>query len=154
MLAARNDHADTVKLLLEKEANTQLLDYGGRTALTNAVFAGKNATAELLIADKNYDLDNDSIPALTMAISMDRIQITKKIIERGTNLNAIIGSLPLLSWAIKNKHYSAAELLIKSGADINKADTGNMIPLDYALDAKNEKIIKMLHSVKTATTEK
>jgi uncharacterized protein len=153
MLAARNGHIETVKLLLAKGADPKLLDHGGQIALTHAIFSGKTAVAELLIADKSYEPETDSTPALIMAISRGKINIAKNIIERGTDLNALVSSLPLLSWAIKNKHYTGAELLIKSGTDLNKADAEQMIPLDYALAAKNEKIIKMIRSTNPGTSD-
>lgn len=153
MMAARQGHAEIVKLLLEKGADTQLVDHGGKTALTHAVFAEKTDTAELIIADKNYNPDEYSTQALTMAIAMNKIPIARKIIERGTNINAQIGSLNLLSWAIKNKYEAGAELLINSGAEINKPDKENMIPLDYAFAAKNDKIVRMLRSAKVETNE-
>ena len=151
ILAARNGRIEAMKLLLAKGADAQLLDYGNKTALTHAVFSGKIKAAELLIDDKSYDSEEDSTPALVMAIAMKRMPIAKKIIEKGTDLNATVGSMPILSWAIKNKHDAGAELLINAGADKNKTDVDNMIPIDYALSTKNEKIVKMLRSAKSET---
>ena len=153
MLAARKGHTEIVKMLLGKGADSQLVDHAGKTALLHAIFSGKTETAEVFLADKSYEPEKNAVPALIMAFSMSRIPIAQKIIEHGADLNAKMGDLPLLSWAIKNNYEDGAEMLIKSGADLHEADSDNMIPLDYALAAKNDKIVKLLRSAKAENTQ-
>lgn len=144
MFAAENGHADAVKLLLAKKADIERLSRGRRSALVVAAFKGHSDIAKLIIESSTYDPKKDSCEALAMSISMDRMDIAREIIKKGADINIQYGSMPLLSWAIKNNYTSGAELLIESGADKQKTDSLSMLPLDYAIEAKNEKIIKML----------
>jgi ankyrin repeat protein len=146
MVAAKYGHSDVIKLLLEKDADAQALDHGGNRALVLAIYNDQIDAAKVLVQDKSFSPEKDSLTALVIAIAKNKMEITQEIINRGGDVNAVYGLLPLLSWAIMNNYTPGAELLIKSGADINKADKMQKLPIDYALTAKNEKIISMLKS--------
>ena len=146
MVAAKYGHSDVIKLLLEKEVDTQALDQGGNRALVLAIYNDQIDSAKVLVQDKSFSPEKDSLSALVIAIAKNKMGITQEIINKGGDVDAVYGSLPLLSWAIMNNYTPGAELLIKSGADINKADKMQKLPIDYALTAKNEKIISMLKS--------
>lgn len=157
MLAARNGHKDVVKALLSKKGNIFLLkkathtkstNYGGKTALDFATFKGHDEVANLIIDDSRFKApaaDN----ALAIAIAVNRKPIIEKLISIGVDMNADYGSMPLLSWAILNQHLAGAKILIESGAETNKEDQLEMIPLDYALTAK----VKINKAAQQATAE-
>ena len=133
MAAAYNNADEVVKLLLDNGADIHLRDYAGHSALDIAVYAGNSNCAALIIDSKGFDSDKDALPAMLMAISKNNIEIMKKLIKKGADVNAVNGQLPILSWAIKTNRIPAAELLIEKGADTAKTDTSGMTPMDYAI---------------------
>ena len=154
MLAAYNGHGEVVKLLLAaKNIDPKLVDRGGHIALSYAIVNGHTETARLLIDDDGFDPKTDGPENFTLAVSRHNLDIAQAIIDRGCDINAKYGELPLLSWAIANNYTEGAELLINSGADINQTDSANKIPMDYALAAKNDTIINMLKTAAERLSE-
>lgn len=154
MLAAANGHEDVVKLLLENpDINPNLKDNGGNIALSYAIVRKQKGTASLLIEDKHFDPKDGGPIALTFAITRNNLEIAKMIINRGCDINAKYGDLPILSWAINNNYTDGAELLIQSGADLKNRDSANKLPIDYALSTHNEHIINMIRTAEEKLEE-
>ena len=140
-MATKNGHADIVKLLIDEGADTEAVDYSGKTALDYAILEKHEDCAKLLLQDDVYEISDHSIESLANAISLNELDIADLIIKQNVDINEFYGDMPLLSWAIYNNYSDGADLLIKSGADLTKPDKHNRIPLDYALSKHNQKII-------------
>ena len=141
ILAAKNGHPEIVKLLINEGADTEAVDYSGKTALDHAILAKNEKCAKLLLQNDVYEISDHSIESLANAISLHELNIADLLIKQNIDIDEFYGDMPLISWAIYNDYFDGAELLIKSGADLSKADKHNRIPLDYALTKQNQKII-------------
>ena len=146
MLAARNGHLETVKAILSRKGNIwilqpatrlQITNYGGNTALDMSIFKGYDEIAETLINDSRFR-PSEAEPAMVMSVAMNRKKVIDELINRKVNINAEYVSMPLLSWAITNRHFIGAKALIKAGADIKREDRLSMIPLDHALTVQKK----------------
>ena len=144
IMAARYGYTDIVKMLLEQKADAQAEDHAGNSAIYLAVYNTHSDTAKALINDKNLKPEDIPVSAMAMALSRNMLDVAKDMIDKGFNINADYTSMPLVSWAINNHYTEAAKLLITSGADLNKKDTSQMLPIDYALSTGNKEISEMI----------
>ena len=77
--------------------------------------------------DENYT-------PLIAAISEGHLNIVRKLIENGSNINGVKSdSITPLSYAIKDEHIDIVEYLLFAGADVNKGPGEIDIPLDIVL---------------------
>ena len=141
ILATKNGHSEIVKLLINEGADTEAVDYSGKTALDHAILAKREKCAKLLLQNDVYEISDHSIESLANAISLNELNIADLLIKQNIDINEFHGDMPILSWAIYNNYFDGADLLIKSGADLSKADNNKRIPLDYALMKHNQKLI-------------
>ena len=85
--AVGNRHADTIKLLLDRQANLNMQDKGGNTALIAAVRDGWTPILGLFLskgADPNIQ-DNSGDTALICAVGAGRSQAVKLLLEMGAD---------------------------------------------------------------------
>lgn len=104
--AARQDHVETLKLLLERGADVQYANgFNAWTALHEAALCGSINACNLLL-------------------------------DRGADINAKdkYGSTPLY-YAAGNGRKNACKLLLDRGADVNASDNRNWTPLHDALNS-------------------
>src|SRR4029079_13083163 len=82
---------------------------------------------------------------LMMAFFVDNIELVKRLIASGANVNAVgIKNKSHLIVAIKLKKLQIAELLIQHGANVNMYDSGGYTPLIYAVDHNDSDAITIL----------
>jgi len=88
---------------------------------------------------------NTSGYALIRACVDNDIQLAKKLINKGANVNATnkYGSTSLL-WACRNSNTKLAKFLIESGACVNAKDTTGYTPFLWACWMNNEDVAKLL----------
>jgi ankyrin repeat protein len=155
IIAAKKGNTEIVKILLKEGAYTDTRDYTRKTALDYAIINGDEDTASELLKEDYFDATEDSsIDSFALSISLNKLDITKKMIDTDIDINADFGEIPLLSWAIYNSYTDGAKLLIESGADLNKEDKNQRIPLDYALMKQNKTIIDAIRTNPTFTKNK
>lgn len=131
MQAAGHGHVGTVKLLLSAGGNIKATDVNGHNAIFHALKANNQDIAKLLFL-KGCDLTDD---ILCTAVRRGNVKMTKWLISKGAKANCRFGRFDhdrwwpeggtLLGYAIKNAGLNEypvkiAELLIKSGADVNQ----------------------------------
>jgi ankyrin repeat protein len=82
--ASNFGHTDVVKLLLDRDANVDFMDYDGDTALINASRAGRKECVKLLLSKgARVDFKNDNLKtALDLAQTEGHIEIVK-LLTRG-----------------------------------------------------------------------
>lgn len=82
---------------------------------------------------------------LISAIKANNVNRLKHLIEAGLDPDKCeFHHIPALSYAIKNKKTDALLTLLTYGCNVNTIDCFDKYPLDYALEMKDEKIIKLL----------
>ena len=102
--------------------------------------------SEVLVPDSSEDEfvdDTDDEVRIMDKIEEGNIDYVRRYIDRGYDINAVeddVPSMPLLSFAIYYNRNSIAELLINSGADLDKIDDYGNTPLHIAILEKNKDI--------------
>ncbi len=118
--------------------------------LFDAIEVGDTKTAEQLINQ------GTNIEASTLHADFHEIHnASKKGKIAARNLNWRRGAAPLC-WAAINGQASAAELLIKRGANVNKANSPDQTPLMFSAINSNEALMRMLlqHGAKVNVQDK
>ena len=114
MIASYYGHRAVVKLLLEKGADTDAKDSGGRTPLLWATRQGHEAIITLLL-ENGADI----------------------------NARDSEGQTPLM-WAVGNGLETTVELLLEKGADVDTKDNRDWTPLSWAATHGQEAIVRLL----------
>ena len=134
--AARAGHADLVKMLIENDANINIQDWDGKTALMLASEKGHLAVVEeLLQGDAYIDMeDNDDRTALMLASEKGQRDVVGELLKKG----------PIIEWkgkegksalmlASENGHGAVVEALLqKEEAQINAKDRSGKTALMLA----------------------
>ncbi|NJN07509.1 MAG: ankyrin repeat domain-containing protein [Richelia sp. RM1_1_1] len=116
-----------------------LEDQARKSQLTNT----ENYRKEMMKA-----VDNDKETPLHTAIKNQDKKLIKKLIDNDDNINSsnTVGATPL--------HYAASfgdeeiiNLLINKGANVKATDNNNKLPIDWAMQAKRTRNVKLLKSL-------
>ena len=122
-----------VKLLIPKEAGTNMVDETGMTPLITAAENGYKDVAELLLAggaNPNITDDRDGITPLFIAAYKGYRNMIKLLLNEGADINKgnHHGMTPLY-WAAQHGFKRTVGLLLAEGADPNMADVDGVSPL-------------------------
>ncbi len=93
-----------------------------------------------------YEVNNDGISSLDVAIKYKRVEIVELCIEKGFDLNKTkrkSGLTPLILASCFND-VEIATILLKNGADINGTDGSGLTAKDYAKKMGQKKMIEFL----------
>ena len=141
-LAISSGQIDIVKLLLEHNADINILDgFLGQTTLQCAIMSGNIKMLQLLI-DNGVDIDavdDFGQTALHSAVENDeKMEFTKFLIACGANLHALdgFGNTPIHNSCYENAQITTM-FLIENGADIYMQNERGLIPLDAAYKEGN-----------------
>ncbi|KAH3976617.1 hypothetical protein HBH52_122240 [Parastagonospora nodorum] len=104
LLACRRGHKDTIKMLLEHQADNAV------PALELAVGWGDLATVRLLLQHKAEFGD-----ALALAVAKGHRDVVQELLDHGADIK--IGSRPLLAYAIEHENVALFPLLVERGCD-------------------------------------
>lgn len=148
MMAVHNGHLDTVKLLLDKGANREVVDEAGNPLLHIAIGKGRLEIIELLIEKgvqvatvntKSHDT------ALHCAVRHGSLEIGKYIIDKGPALiNTPNKKETPLSLAAREKRLDMIEPLVTKGARTDVKDDHGRTPLHNAVLAKDMEMLRRL----------
>ncbi len=151
-LALGKNKQDIINLLVKKGADINKKNALGNTPLHSACKEGLGGIDPLIKngAELNV-LNNKHETPLHVAVRSRKFDSIKKLIKLKININAknIYGETPLII-LLKYNRYSRrkepdiAEILIKSGADINLKDNIGKTAIDYAKEKKRDKILRLL----------
>jgi ankyrin repeat protein len=157
MVASWNGQKDVVFALLEAGADVNIRNSSGWTALMAAAAKGHAEIQEVLIdheADVNAKFWNGYTP-LIWSVRHGPIRTIERLIEAGGDVNAASvgdrsgleksyeGTTPLHE-AIKGKKPEIVDLLIRKGADVNRANRQSQTPLYAAVITEQEEIVRRL----------
>jgi ankyrin repeat protein len=145
MIAVREDHADVVRLFIERGANVNAKTRTGQTPgwiLPNSVAGfgfGKGIIRGGLPADRGsrYFTPGGLTPLLYAARD-GRLEPAKLLVAAGANVKERDpNEITPLIMAIANNHPSVARFLIDKGAEINVSDWYGRTPLWTAVEVRN-----------------
>ena len=157
-MASENNHIEIVKLLLEADANTDIQDNSGWTALNYAMEYFNNTdqpiyleVVKLLLAagaNVNHIFSDgpsfENHTTLMMAIfRYQSIEIVRLLLAAGADVNGMtIHRETALMDASWKGHIEIVKLLLAAGADVNVQDYTGLTALNHARG--REDIIRLL----------
>ena len=139
---------DTALLLLQRGADTNILDKRGVGHLHRASQGGRLDIVRLLL-EHNADIDLpdtvDGDTPLGWASDMGEMTISRLFLQRGAAVNSRnkLGASPLLG-AARNGHLDIARLLIDSGAAADSRNNSGRTPLYVASQNGHVKVAELL----------
>ncbi len=136
-IAARANHIDIVKLLVEKKAKIDSKNRKKQTPLHLAIYGGELSIVELLVSNgANLEgVDIDGGTPLSWAAYLGNLEILKYLVEIGARLDTkdYNNSFPL-HWACYNGKITVIEYLLNSGAcGLKEKNSNDDTPLDCAI---------------------
>jgi ankyrin repeat protein len=163
-VASREKQIKVIEILLERNANTELLEGNFMTPLLCACSTGGvggSRIAILLIeggANIHYVRDSDDMTALKFAIGNCKPEVIERLLSEGVKPDSPLGTdQTALMLAARKGDTEAISLLIKYGADINYpcglSWARNKTALWHAVNEKRKKAISLLRSFPHAKME-
>lgn len=146
--AVANNQIDTVKLLLSRGANVNVINQEGDGVLRVAVATGNIELVRLLL-DKGADVNAKNPTgrtALTKATGKDRFEIAKLLVDHGADANTKTTDdswTPLL-FAASDGSVETAKLFLDHGANIEAKNNIGATPLMVASDSNTETVQLLL----------
>jgi len=146
MACSRKDAEQIVDLLLSKDADVNAKNNNGQTALHFCASKSNLDIARTLLAQKPPATarvkDKRGQLPLHRAAAVGNVPMIKALLDAKSPLNATdMDGMTALHHAISEGHGDAALLLLTKGAEFDKKDNDDHLPLDLAPDAKTRKFI-------------
>lgn len=140
-----------IELLLERGADVNLSDKNGNTPLHFAVMKSKDNSADfvdlLLQSGANIRAENHTeflTPLMAASIRGSKYFI-RLLLQAEPNVDHMSSKgYTAFYWAIQKRNLEAAELLKRSGADVNMKFTGGFTILRHAVDMEAYSMVKWL----------
>lgn len=149
MRAAYRGNTRIAELLLNVNANPNIVDIGGATALHLASREGKADMVRLLIKYNAFvDMaDNDGWTPLMRAALAGHKEVVTNLIDAGADINAAntLGETPLMQ-AIQRRNQEIVKLLLDKGADPDERNTSGFSVLDIAKRKRDTVIENMIRT--------
>ncbi|OEJ15258.1 hypothetical protein BFL38_13205 [Brachyspira hampsonii] len=147
-----NKLLESVNLLLSKNANPNIKDKNGNTALHLAVMnahKSKSKYIEVINALIKYNTDinilNDQNQlALNIAVINNDTEISNILINAESELNNIYNGYAPIHIAVKNNNISIVDNLLLNGADAEIKDSRGYTPLAIAVENNNLEMCRKL----------
>ncbi|KAI4277280.1 MAG: hypothetical protein L6R38_005468 [Xanthoria sp. 2 TBL-2021] len=133
-----------VDLLLAKDADVNIKNFNGQTALHFCASKNNLDVARKLIARKasaRVKDKRDQLP-LHRAAAVGSVPMVKLLLDNKSPLNATdVAKYTALHHAISEGHGDTALVLLKAGAEVDKLDVDGKLAIDLAPDTKIKKFI-------------
>ena len=136
-----------IRLLLESGANVNSKCPTGGTALHRAIHSGLTDAVRLLLevgADVGDYIESSTEHPLIIACSQGSAQILDLLLQRSTKSNFSSPLTNLLDIAVEKGFIDVADVLIKHGADVNKATPDGKTALVIAYERRNFAAVELL----------
>ena len=122
MSACDNGHRDVVKLLLDRNAQVDIVSVDGMTALMFASSKGYLEIVNMLLdngAQVNFQSFKKSRTALIEASENGHVNVVKLLIDKGAQVNVTVNEMSALSVACMRGQTDVVQLLLDKDADFN-----------------------------------
>lgn len=150
ILAVKGKHEDVVRVLLNNGVHVEAESSDRKTALTIAIKEGFFDIAALLIergADVNVPAPSDGHTPLMCAVREGSLRIAEMLLQRGARLEEKCGrGRTALMFAALYDRAIIVEKLIESGADIHTRSYSHKTAIQYAVDARNDSVVRILEA--------
>ena len=136
-----------MKFLVENEANLDIQDNDGVTALIYASYSGYIEIVKFLVINEAdlYIQDNVGDTALITAIKNQHVEIVKYLVENQADLDIQDNDgVTALMLATHEQHFEIANLLIEKGANLDIQDINGDTALILAARNDDIEIVKLL----------
>lgn len=146
MACSRKDAERIVDLLLSKDADVNAKNHNGQSALHFCASKVNLDIARTLLSHKPPASarvkDRRGQLPLHRAAAVGSVPMIKALLQANSPLNATdMDGMTALHHAISEGHGDAALLLLTMGAEFDKKDNSDHVPLDLAPDAKTRNFI-------------
>lgn len=145
--AARNGNETRVRFLLEKEADVNIRETDGMTALMWSSYNGYDGIVRLLLDNgANVDIQNENgWTSLHCASRFGHTTIVKLLLDHGADVNVQeMNNWTSLMWSSYSGYINITRLLLKYGADIDIRNENDWTALHCATLQGNKEIIESL----------
>ncbi|MEI0539372.1 ankyrin repeat domain-containing protein [Brachyspira pulli] len=149
-----NKLLESVNLLLSKNANPNIQDKNGNTALHLAVINAHNSKEyskyiEVINALIKYNanvniLNNKNQLALNISVSNNDTEISNILINAKSELNNIDNGYAPIHVAVKNNNIYIVENLLLNGANVDMKDKRGYSPLAIAVENNNYEMCRKI----------
>lgn len=149
-----NKLLESVNLLLSKNANPNIQDKNGNTALHLAVINAHNSKEynkyiEVINALIKYNanvniLNNKNQLALNISVANNDTEISNILINAKSDVNNIDNGYAPIHVAVKNNNISIAETLLSNGANVDIKDKKGYSPLAIAVENNNYEMCRKI----------
>jgi len=133
--------------LIQRGAPITDIDVDHNSCLTFAIMHNKPSVISELCSfrgvNPNARLENGKYP-LEFAFEFQREESCQSLVDRGSDVNIVVGDSPLLARVISKQDEFAAVFLINAGAEVNVASNAPQSPLFAASAAGLKKIVAAL----------
>ncbi len=156
-IAAQNNAIDMLKLLIQKKANINAINFKtGNTPLMEAV-ANKNIQAVNSLIRAGASVNTKNIfgqTALHIALANNSSAIAKRLILSGAEINSTDnqGFTPVM-YAVANYNYAISSLLIEKGAKVNAVNKFGLRAIDYISKSENPEFYDFVYINTLSTTQ-
>ncbi|KAI4161142.1 MAG: hypothetical protein L6R39_000102 [Caloplaca ligustica] len=145
MIASSLKEGDAlVDLLLSKDADVNMTNFNGQTALHFCASKNNLDTARKLIAHKASARVKDKRQQLPLhrAAAVGSVPMVSLLLENRSPLNATdVAGYTALHHAISEGHGDTALVLLRAGAETDKRDMDGHLAIDLAPDTKIKKFV-------------
>lgn len=145
--AARNGNETRVRFLLENEADVDIRETDGMTALMWSSYNGYDGIVRLLLDNgANVDIQNENgWVALHCASRFGHTYIVKLLLDHGADVNVQeMDNWTSLMWSSYSGYIDVTRLLLKYGADVGIQNENGWAALHCATMKGNKEIIELL----------
>ncbi|XP_018089030.1 ankyrin repeat domain-containing protein 35 isoform X1 [Xenopus laevis] len=149
-LAASHCHPECVKLLLQRGAHEDSIDFHSRTPLHCAAASGCVSSARFLCDAEDCSLDaadDDSRTPLMTAAIRNHPTVCALLLERGAQIDLHDkDAKTALMLACERSNIQAAEVLITRGADLVLKDNRGFDAQHYANQSRDESLCRLVQA--------
>ncbi|RJE24666.1 Ankyrin repeat protein [Aspergillus sclerotialis] len=145
--AAERGQEDTVKLLLDHDAQLDSEDRYCRTPLSSAAYTGRESIVKLLLeyGARLDSKDENGWTPLSLAVTRGHESIVKLLLEYGARPDSKVNhEWTPLSFAATNGHEPIVKILLDNGARPDSEDEDGLTPLHFAVDGGYESVVEIL----------
>lgn len=149
IVATQNHRTEAINYLLAKGADKNRVDSKGFTAFAYSLKGKDEEISIKLIPDKKELIEAKTLPfPLSLAFKNKFYILAQILLEKGANPNCTFpkSNISVLVHCIQDNLPILAELLIKSGADVNNQAVNGLNPLYCAVQKDSYQIVNLLLS--------